>query len=157
MPMYTLSEKVSSMLEGRTLDQASIFSTVCNMILFPVESAKPDVLASELRIYSSATIRDFRPPEAILDLGLPPEVIARANSSALLGLAVGAELCSSKVEPNGDLVMTFSNGLTLTVSGVSDTYEDAWVLLPAYESEQQLPYSEIHCSSSGEIDEYVIG
>lgn len=156
MPMSSLSEKVSSMLEGRTLDQASIFSTVCNMILSPVESAKPGVLASELRIYSSATIRDFRSPEAILELGLPPEV-ARASSSALIALAIGAELRSSKVEPNGDLIMTFSNGLTLTVSGVSDTYEDAWVLLPAYESEQQRPYSEIHCSSSGEIDEYVIG
>lgn len=157
MPMSTLSEKVSSMLEGRTLDQASIFSTVCNMILSPVESAKPGVLASELRIYSSATIRDFRSPEAILELGLPPEVIARANSAALLGLAIGAELCSSKVESNGDLILTFSNGLALTVSGVSDTYEDAWVLLPAYESEQKLPYSEIHCSSSGEINEYVVG
>lgn len=157
MPMSSLSEKVSSMLEGRTLDQASIFSTVCNMILSPVESAKPGVLASELRIYSSATIRDFRSPEAILELGLPPEVVARASSSALIALAIGAELRSSKVEPNGDLIMTFSNGLTLTVSGVSDTYEDAWVLLPAYESEQQRPYSEIHCSSSGEIDEYVIG
>lgn len=156
MTMSVLAEKVSLMLEGRSLDQALIFSTVCNMMFFPNASANPDVSVSELRIYSAVTIQDFQPPKAVLDLGLPSEVIARANSSALIALAIGAELNSSRLESSGDLLLTFSNGLILTISGVSDTYEDAWVLLPGYESEQQ-QYSEIHCSNSGQIDEYIVG
>lgn len=143
-------EILQTFLVGSQLDCVTVQPTVCKLVF---SNSEVDNGACELRVYSEIRAGSPDLTGKVLELhGLPEATTVGAISALNAALAVGAVVLETNVKQNGSVDMTFDNGLTITISGVNQRFENSWVFLVLADESR-----EIFCSSDGVLDTLIFG